>query len=303
MTDNSPLFSVIIPTKNRLPLLKEAVASVLSQTYGDFELMVVDDGSEDGTVEWLEGIDDGRVVWMRNEGAGQSSAQNNGIKNSCGKNICLLDDDDFYDIKLLENFKLNLEANTILRTRFRKINSNGRIILDTKFNMKKHKNPINYFVYNMCGAWTLCIPRSVIIGTNFDERFTNWQDTHFLIRLFLNNKNVKLSQLESINYNYRIHDNMGSLKSLNMENVKEEYKINILAMKDLFSQYPDVNLYLPKNTLEFILAQKAFQYALNIYKNKDSSWKYFYHESIRNGFFIKLWKLYLLGILKTLNLK
>jgi glycosyltransferase involved in cell wall biosynthesis len=59
-----PTVSIVLPTYNRLPLLREAVDSVLAQTFGDWELIVVDDGSDDGTAEYLEALarEDPRVV-------------------------------------------------------------------------------------------------------------------------------------------------------------------------------------------------------------------------------------------------
>jgi GT2 family glycosyltransferase len=57
----SPAVSVIVPTFDRLPLLRETIASVLDQTYGDLELIAADDGSTDGTAAYVEGIDDRRV--------------------------------------------------------------------------------------------------------------------------------------------------------------------------------------------------------------------------------------------------
>src|SRR6476660_2754599 len=63
----SPAVSIILPTYDRLPLLRDAVASVLAQTVQDWELFVVDDGSTDGTVEWLESLGDPRIVAIPQE--------------------------------------------------------------------------------------------------------------------------------------------------------------------------------------------------------------------------------------------
>src|SRR5688572_19976940 len=56
-----PRVSVVVPTYNRLELLRETVASVQAQTYLDWEMIVVDDGSTDGTTAWLRGVGDPRV--------------------------------------------------------------------------------------------------------------------------------------------------------------------------------------------------------------------------------------------------
>ena len=88
--------SIIIPSYNRLPLLKEAVDSVLAQNFEDFELIVVDDGSTDGTADEMKKYG-GRVRLLRHpENRGVSAARNRGILNAKGKYIAFLDSDDLW---------------------------------------------------------------------------------------------------------------------------------------------------------------------------------------------------------------
>lgn len=97
--NNSSLVTIYMPTYNRLGLLKRAVSSVLSQTYKDLELLIVDDGSTDGTSEYLEALSsvDSRVVVLQKEGArGAPSSRNLAISNAKGKYITGLDDDDYF---------------------------------------------------------------------------------------------------------------------------------------------------------------------------------------------------------------
>jgi len=91
-----PKVSVIIPTYNRLPMLKEAVRSVLAQDFEDFELIVVDDGSTDGTSEEMKQFG-GRVkVIEHEENRGVSAARNRGVLHAKGKYIAFLDSDDMW---------------------------------------------------------------------------------------------------------------------------------------------------------------------------------------------------------------
>lgn len=91
-----PKVSVIIPTYNRLPMLKEAVQSVLVQDFEDFELIVVDDGSTDGTSEEMKRYG-GRINVIEHTGnRGVSAARNRGILNARGKFIAFLDSDDLW---------------------------------------------------------------------------------------------------------------------------------------------------------------------------------------------------------------
>ena len=89
-----PLVSVIMPTYDRLPTLRNAIASVQAQTYGSWELIVIDDGSEDGTSEYVAGIGDERVrLVTRPTNRGVSAARNAGLAQVRGELIAYLDSD------------------------------------------------------------------------------------------------------------------------------------------------------------------------------------------------------------------
>ncbi|MGB9980380.1 glycosyltransferase [Methanobacterium sp.] len=90
--------SVIMPVYNRVGTVKSAIDSVLTQTYRNIELIVVDDGSDDGTVELIEGIGDNRVVLLRNKSChGVSKARNKALEVASGKYIAYLDSDNTWD--------------------------------------------------------------------------------------------------------------------------------------------------------------------------------------------------------------
>jgi len=90
-----PIVSVIIPTYNRAYLIDKAINSVLSQTYRDYEIIVIDDASTDNTREVVESFTDSRINYIFHaNNLGVSAARNTGIKASRGKYIALLDSDD-----------------------------------------------------------------------------------------------------------------------------------------------------------------------------------------------------------------
>jgi glycosyltransferase involved in cell wall biosynthesis len=89
------LVSVIIPTYNRKDIVLDAIQSVINQTVKDFEIIVVDDGSSDGTKEYLTSLNL-PIKIISKENGGVSSARNIGIKSSQGKYIAFLDSDDVW---------------------------------------------------------------------------------------------------------------------------------------------------------------------------------------------------------------
>ena len=80
--------SVITTTYNGLPLLKDAVSSVLAQTLTDFEYIIVDDGSTDDTAAYFSTLDDDRIVYIQNERVGRSKALNIAFKRAPSTLYC-----------------------------------------------------------------------------------------------------------------------------------------------------------------------------------------------------------------------
>ncbi len=96
-----PEIDVVIPTFNRREMLAAAIESVLGQTYPNFNCLVVDDGSTDGTAELVRGYGD-RVVCLRQENRGPAAARNRGIQAGRAGLIAFLDSDDRWDTRKLE---------------------------------------------------------------------------------------------------------------------------------------------------------------------------------------------------------
>jgi glycosyltransferase involved in cell wall biosynthesis len=98
---NTPTVSVIIPTYNRKDLVIEAIESVFAQTYRDYEIVLVDDGSTDGTEHAVHSLKD-RVRYLSKPNGGVSSARNLGIQRAQGSLIAFLDSDDVWEPSFLE---------------------------------------------------------------------------------------------------------------------------------------------------------------------------------------------------------
>lgn len=93
---SEPLVSVILPTYNRGHLLRESIFSVLNQTYRNFELIVVDDGSTDETASVVAAIADSRIRYVYQQNGGRSKARNHALSLAQGELIAFLDSDDIY---------------------------------------------------------------------------------------------------------------------------------------------------------------------------------------------------------------
>jgi glycosyltransferase involved in cell wall biosynthesis len=180
------LVSVIIPTYNRDRTLKEAIDSALAQTFTDFELIVVDDGSTDNTKNILSCYKD-KIIVISEKNRGVSAARNAGISRASGRFIAFLDSDDlWYAEKLytqIEFFNSNPQA-MICQTEEIWIRNNVRV--NPK---KRHKKPSGMFFEASLG---LCLisPSAVMIKQElfdkiglFDESLPACEDYDLWLRV------------------------------------------------------------------------------------------------------------------------
>jgi len=94
--------SVIIPTYNHKKFISETIQSVLDQTFRDFEIIIIDDGSTDGTADVVKLFSDDRIKYIYQTNCGRSYARNHALNIACGRYITFLDSDDLYLLNKLE---------------------------------------------------------------------------------------------------------------------------------------------------------------------------------------------------------
>ncbi len=176
--------SIYIPTHNRIHLLKRAIKSVFSQTYKDWELLIVNDASEDGTREYLDNLikTDSRVKVFHNESSlGACSSRNIAIRNATGYYITGLDDDDYFTENRIESLLSDYDSKYSFISHCHKIDNGKRVkkclSYEGDFCLKDilKKN----FVGNQVFTETNKI-RSV---NGFDESLPAWQDYDLWVRL------------------------------------------------------------------------------------------------------------------------
>ena len=181
-----PLISVIIPTYNRGWIIEEAVDSVLSQVYRDFELIIVDDGSTDNTLEILNSYQDDITVFRQNN-HGVSTARNRGITAASGRFIAFLDSDDLWLpqklFRQVEFFNKNQDAQ-ICQTEETWIRKGVRV--NPK---KRHKKPEG-MIFEQSLALCLVSPSAVMIRRSlfdevgvFDEKLPVCEDYDLWLRI------------------------------------------------------------------------------------------------------------------------
>ena len=110
MNTSTPLVSVVIPMYNVEQYICSAIQSVLDQSYKNFELLLIDDGSPDYSVTLAKSFSDPRITIISQQNRGLAGARNTGIHEACGKYIALLDADDLWAPNKLELHVKHLES-------------------------------------------------------------------------------------------------------------------------------------------------------------------------------------------------
>jgi glycosyltransferase involved in cell wall biosynthesis len=187
---SAPFFTVVIPTFRRPEFLREAVASVLSQTFTDFELIVVDDDPEGSAREALTQFDDPRLHYLRNDRRrGGAGTRNAGIFRAKGKWIAFLDDDDVWLPKKLElqhRKVLEVESDVgLIYTGFASYDFDTRRVIATR-----HPRMCGWifdellYTNHIGGLFSVAVRSDLLkeIG-GFDERFPALQDIDLYVSL------------------------------------------------------------------------------------------------------------------------
>lgn len=109
-TSASPVFSIVMPTYNRADSIAKTIEACQAQSFGDFELLIVDDGSSDDLPSALAAFDDARINYIHQDNAGPAAARNTGVDAASGRYIAYLDADDSWYPDYLERALQQLQA-------------------------------------------------------------------------------------------------------------------------------------------------------------------------------------------------
>ena len=290
----SPIFSIIIPTRNRENLLKECLQSVLDQEFVDFECLIIDDDSSDGTRESVKLIKDERFQYHQYPVSDRSLTRNKGIDLAKGQFICFVDDDDLISSNYLSSFFEIINSkhykNEIIRTSFIRW-SDSKKARSIHYNKDRHGHPVQFIAFHMCGVGSLCIPKGYLAELRFPEKFPHWQDTYLFLQLL---SKYPLIQIPEYTYLYRIHENMGSKLVTDQDQLSIRAKMNVKAIEDFKDKHLDlVKPYLSKEDFDYLIAEKYIQYA---HQAKSSGYSVLARklkkQSLSFGWFLKLWKYY-----------
>lgn len=190
MTKNDPTVSVVLPTYNRAGSIHMSVESILSQTFQDFELIIVDDGSTDDTEAVIHTIDDSRVKYIKcDRNYGATHARNVGIQIASGQYVAFQDSDDQWlpeklrkQVEVLHSAKKNVG---VVYNAYWRVIDNKRIYMPVDIPNTENANAILAELFFLFVATPTVLVKKECFGRSgvFDERLSRLQEWELWIRM------------------------------------------------------------------------------------------------------------------------
>ncbi len=259
-----PLISVIMPVYNRVEIVKKAIDSVLNQTYKNIELIIIDDGSDDGTYELIQNMPDDRIVLIKNEiNQGVSKSRNIALEKSKGEYIGYLDSDNDWDKNyisaMLGAFLELSDADAVYSGQllFKK-SKTPYAIRFSSFNKSLLRNrnyiDLNCFMHNKSifekfGNFDESLKRCV--DWDMIERFSNQSKIYsipiLLSNYYENNDSNRISNKSSYNYCKKVrNDNIKqfktSIENRSSDDITEEISVIIPNMNPIQALKKQLNV-------------------------------------------------------------
>lgn len=294
----SPKVTVIIPTYNRSHLIRDAVESVLNQTYQDFELIVVDDGSTDNTKEILSVYQD-KLTYIYQDNQGRSHARNHGIKLARGEYIAFLDSDDVWFLDKLARQVPVLESappDVVLVHGYKCIvDKNLQPVLGWELKLrdlyalveKREETYENFLYFNCLFTSTVLVRKTSLLEiSGYDVFIEGREDLDLYLRLLLKGCHFTLIPEPPL-IKYRWHENNTDELSSNYSylEVYEKHLSECMKLDDTH------RIGRAKQLLFQALAKT--HYRLGNYHQSRDYWQKAFIKDWQTAFSISFWKQYL----------
>lgn len=238
---DSPLVSICMPAYNAGLYVIESINSVIDQTYKNWELIIVNDGSTDNTSEQLEKIQDDRIKICHQENKGQCAAANKAFSLSKGELIKFMDADDLISPDFIKNQVEVIAGSekTIASASWGRFYNNDlntfRLVTDS---IESDRTPIDWLVESMtgkqvmlqCALWL--IPRSILNASGlWNEELSLINDFEFFIRVLLKAEKISYTNNAILYYRSGLNQSLSGLKS--KKGAESAYKSIDLGVKHM----------------------------------------------------------------------
>lgn len=225
---HTPYFSIVVPTYNRAHLIGKTIQSVLGQSFNDWELLIIDDGSTDSTRDVIKQFNDARLKYYWQQNAERSAARNKGITLAQGQFICFLDSDDHWrsnHLQVLFNAIQNA-ANTVALFFTGMAWNFADRKQDVVYEPPAGKNAVEYVVFNQLAPSTTCIHQSILQKHVFNNGLRINEDVELFARIA---GEYEIVQVPEVTVDFIIHSE--NTRALEKDMITPQIK----AMEIIFS--------------------------------------------------------------------
>lgn len=251
MENKKPLISVIVPVYNVEKYLPRCIDSILVQTFTDFELILIDDGSIDSSGKICDEYAkiDSRIRVFHKENGGVSSARNVGLDNAKGEWICFCDADDWVLVDWLQSFSSNFSSHVhFILSGFVSINAGEKQVFYQDNYLSKEELVANCGTKEIWGyLWCKCFKQSIInkFRLRFNANFKIWEDAAFIYEYVKYVDDFKV--LNSAEYIYNKPDFTQKYVEINKFDCCMEILKNINVIAPNLEKYPQLYEYYLKS--------------------------------------------------------
>ena len=264
----TPTITVIMPVLNGERFVAEAIESICRQSYGDFELLVIDDGSTDRTRDIVHGFADRvRLKYVHHAtNKGIAASVNHGLRLASGAFIAFLDHDDLWLPSFLETQHTYLTAHPdvgMVHSDIRTIDAEGNILEHSAAACRNRKQPSGHVFRELFMQSMICGNSVLIRKECFDklglwDETLRWGDYHMLLRI---SRHYKIDYVPEVLTAYRQHSSQCTRSST--VQAFDDPPVAVQSIERIVEDYPEIRKELGERTIRRRIAWFYFDLALN----------------------------------------
>ena len=260
-----PFFSIILPTYNRALFLSRSIGSVIKQSFQDWELIVIDDGSTDHTKEVVNSFNDPRIKYFYQENSERSAARNKGIDQANSDWVCFLDSDDEYlpeHLEVIHKCLMSKDSPRFILT--------GNIIKNKNSQIKHplinmDANVLVEIATKFVLMNSICIEKRILEQEQFNETYKIWEDTHLWLRIAAQYPVYQIEEYTTIQHIHEQGTVVQGMKKISLIEVAQY----VSAIQDLRDKHTALfEGKLPMNYFNFYIDSKYRMYLYQARQNK-----------------------------------
>ena len=279
MKEENKKISIIIPIYNVEKYIRQCLESVVSQTYKNLEIIVVNDGTKDNSMKIVEEyLSDKRIKAINKENGGLSSARNKGMEEVTGEYIYFLDSDDWLELNTIEILVKNLEENLEI------IGANFYLFDEIKEEKRVNNLKVKYEEIEE-GKYLLLNELEVVVwnklyktsflrknGIIFLENIVH-EDEDFTFKCYMKAKRIKY--IPNITYNYRVNRIGSIMNEIEKNENKRKFALNSLEiianeMRNFYDESDDYFIQYRTMIREYLLKIRSFKLKNIIFSKEES---------------------------------